>query len=62
MNTGLENLPAKTMNAIAPRLVMAEIMLQPNRWPVARTTGVWPIGAKLVPATWSLRSPISSPQ
>jgi hypothetical protein len=28
---------------------MAEIMLQPKRWPVARTIGVRPTGAKLVP-------------
>jgi hypothetical protein len=37
------------MKARAPLLVIAEIMLQPKRWPVARTIGVRPTGAKLVP-------------
>ena len=32
----------KTMNQSRPRLLMAEIMLHPNRRPVAGTIGVWP--------------------
>jgi hypothetical protein len=31
MKTALENLPVNTMNAMAPRSVMAEILLQPKR-------------------------------
>lgn len=44
-NSGALNFPSKTMKAKAPLLVMAEIMLQPKRYPVARISGVWPAGA-----------------
>ncbi|CAB3774917.1 hypothetical protein LMG29542_08299 [Paraburkholderia humisilvae] len=49
MNVAFLNLPSKTMKFNAPRLGIAEIMFQPKRCPVARTTGVCPLSAKLVP-------------
>lgn len=54
--------PSKTMKFKLPWLVMAEIMLQLNRFPVAVTTRVWPFTPQVRPTAWSLRRPISSPQ
>ncbi|OJA62188.1 hypothetical protein BGV68_03905 [Burkholderia ubonensis] len=62
MKVAFLKVPSKTMKLSSPQLVIAEIMLQPKRRPVARTTGVSPFRAKLVPPRWSLRKPISSPQ
>ena len=39
-----------TMNRSVPRLVIVEIMLQLNRWPVPGTTGVLPRLESLRPA------------
>jgi hypothetical protein len=41
------------MKLSSPRFVIAEIMLQPKRCPVARTTGVSPFKAKLGPRLYA---------
>ena len=50
MNTAALTVPSCTMNRSAPCAVTAESMLSENRAPVARTTGVRPTGAQVVPA------------
>ena len=41
--------PSTTMNRNTPCGLTADTRLSPNRLPVAGTTGVWPIGAHVVP-------------
>ena len=50
MNTVAFTVPSWTMNRSAPCAETAESMLSENRAPVARTTGVRPTGAQVVPA------------
>jgi hypothetical protein len=54
--------PSKIFQRICPLLVTVEMTDRPWRLLLTRTTGVWPLGAKLRPRTSSLRSPLSSPQ
>src|SRR3954447_12891895 len=60
MTPAAVSVPASTENRRAPCALIAEIMFSPNRAPVARTAGVCPTGAQVVPAWSSLRTPASS--
>jgi|tagenome__1003787_1003787.scaffolds.fasta_scaffold20354497_3 hypothetical protein len=49
MNPVAVNVPVNTENRSAPRALIAEIMFSPKQAPVARTVGVRPTGAPVVP-------------
>ncbi|GAA1292488.1 hypothetical protein GCM10009647_002590 [Streptomyces sanglieri] len=52
---------AKTTKRIRPLVLVAGIAFAENRFPVQRTTGVFPCPPQVRPVTWSERMPAWSP-